>query len=311
MLEKNAWNRFVLEHGPRSGRFLQSWEWGECQQAMGETVRREVYEEQGKVAGVGQWIDRKVPLFGGYRFCPKGPIGPMRLTSDQMFLRVEPQTDEFLSHAKKSIDVNPAHTLITDLRQSEDELLAHMHEKTRYNIRVATRHELVIDLHHGSLDDVWPLFRETSQRGSFRLHIKQYYESMLQNLQGSSCSVFCAVAQTSGAPLAATIMVDFGDTRTYLHGASSNGHRNFMAPYLLHWELMRDAKSCGQRFYDWWGVAPQSAPPNHPWTGISRFKRGFGGEEVASPGTYDIVHQPFRYQLYSLSRAFARTIRHL
>lgn len=318
MLTQDQWNAFVLKHGPRSGRFLQSWEWGEFQKSVGETVRRETHEEAGEVVGVAQWIDRKVSLFGAYSFCPKGPIGKVPFVSDKIFVRIEPSDRAHLLHATKSIDVNPAHTLITDLRQSEEELLAGMHEKTRYNIRVAERHGVQVDLHHGSFDDVWPLFSQTSQRGDFRLHTKSYYQKMLQTTHNEMI-VFCAIAQKSGTVLAATIMVDFGDTRTYLHGASSHEHRNLMAPALLHWELMKDAKARGLKFYDWWGVAPESSPPagggarrggRHPWAGISRFKRGFGGEEVVSPGTNDIVLKPSRYRLYQLSRSVARFIRH-
>lgn len=317
MLTPDQWNAFVLSHGPRSGRFLQSWEWGEFQKSVGKTVRRETFEEQGRTVGVAQWLDRKIPLFGEYSFCPKGPVllperrpHPARPKSKgQIFLRIEPTEAVILLGARKSIDVNPSHTLITDLQQSEEDLLSGMHEKTRYNIRVAQRHDVQVDLHHGNFEDVWPLFAQTSQRGDFRLHPKSYYEKMLQATH-TQMTVFCAIAQISGTPLAATIMIDFGDTRTYLHGASSSEHRNLMAPTLLHWELMKDAKARGLRFYDWWGVAPVDAPQNHPWAGISRFKRGFGGEEVAAPGTYDVVLRPAQYKLYAFSRHALRVIRH-
>jgi lipid II:glycine glycyltransferase (peptidoglycan interpeptide bridge formation enzyme) len=225
------------------------------------------------------------------------------------------------SGARLTIDVNPAQTLITDLTKSEEELLAGMHEKTRYNIRVAQRHGVDVDLDHRSFEEVWPLFSETSSRGAFRLHEKHYYETMLASLRGGDVTVFCPTCPTkpwrsgighkTSLPLAATIMVDFGYTRTYLHGASSSQHREFMAPTLLHWRLMLDAKARGLRWYDWWGVAPRGAPASHPWAGISRFKRGFGGEEVSSPGTYDIVTRPARYFLYTLSRQLVRSLRRL
>ncbi|MBI4437516.1 peptidoglycan bridge formation glycyltransferase FemA/FemB family protein [Candidatus Uhrbacteria bacterium] len=318
MLDQTIWNPFVLQHGPRSGRFLQSWEWGEFQRAAGETVRRETFEEDGEIVGVAQWLDRKVPLLGTYAFCPKGPVirkGEGRLeglaqAGGKIFLRIEPEGGELLLRAKKSIDLNPANTLITELTHSEDALLAAMHEKTRYNIRVAGKHDLEIDLHHASFDDVWMLFGQTAQRGDFRLHSRSYYELMLRHLQTDGCRAFCAAAHKSGKPLAVAIMVDFGDTRTYLHGASSSEDRNLMAPYLLHWSLLKDAKARGKHFYDWGGVALVGAPSDHPWSGISRFKRGFFGEEVAAPGTFDLVLQPARYRLYAMSRAVVRALRH-
>ncbi len=309
-MDRTAWNQFVLEHGPHSGRFLQSWEWGEFQKVVGEIVLREEYVEEEETIGVAQWLDRQIPLFGSYSFCPKGPVGAWQPRAfRQMFLRVEPSDVGFSGELCKSIDLSPAHTRITDLSMSEDELLAGMHSKTRYNVRVAQKHHVEVHLAVQDFDTVWSLFEQTSTRGAFRLHQKSYYKKMMGVLAHGDCRAFLATASHDGVLLAANIMIDFGDTRTYLHGASSNQHRNLMGPYLLHWELMRDAKAHGVRFYDWWGVAPEDASEDHPWVGISRFKRGFPGVEYASPGTYDLVFQPFRYNLYQFSRSLVRFVR--
>ncbi len=339
-MDHAAWNQFVLEHGPRSGRFLQSWEWGEFQRAIGETVRRERIQREGEPVGVGQWLDRSLPGAGKYSFCPKGPVGKKGRKGGQMaqmlqgrgrmFLRIEPDDAELVAEARKTIDVSPARTLITDLSRTQDDLLAAMHPKTRYNIRVAQKHGVEVRLESCDFESVWTLFKQTSSRGQFRLHRKLYYQQMIDSLATGECRAFLATASHEEKLLAANIMIDFGDTRTYLHGASSNQLRNFMGPYLLHWELIRDAKARGLKFYDWWGVAPfEGSPPargsfdseltveegargggsTHPWAGISRFKRGFPGVEYASPGTYDLVLQPFRYQLYQVGRSLIRIVR--
>ncbi len=284
---------------------------------MGYGVSRETFEENGDVIGVAQWIQKKVRGFGVYGFCPKGPIIlPERRSAisrskskGEMFLRIEPDHLDSFPSARKTINVSPADTLITDLSSSEDDLLAAMHPKTRYNIGVAKRHGVEIDFDSKDFDSIWNLFCETSARGGFRLHSKRYYQTMLDTLRNSGCHVFSPIAQKTCRVLAANIVVDFGDTRTYLHGASSNQDRNSMAPYLLHWELMRDAKALGLRFYDWWGVAPSDSPAGHPWTGISRFKRGFGGKEVSAPGTYDVILKPTTYYLYQSIRSVVRAVR--
>lgn len=309
-MHQTSWNQFVLQHGPASGRFLQSWEWGEFQKAVGESVRREEVNEAGEVVGVAQWLDRKLPMFGSYAFCPKGPIGKNSLEGhgQQVFLRIEPEDKILIQQTQKSIDVNPAHTFISHLSAEEDMLLANMHQKTRYNIRVAKKHGVEIDLSVRDFDSVWRLFEQTSSRGQFRLHAKPYYQKMIACLQEGACQAFLATASHGGKVIASNIMIDFGDTRTYLHGASSNEDRNLMGPYLLHWELMRQAKEKGLSHYDWWGVAPQGAPPDHPWAGISRFKRGFGGEEVGSLGTHDKVLKRLPYYVYQLARRVRRSI---
>jgi len=48
-----------------------------------------------------------------------------------------------------------------------------------------------------------------------------------------------------------------------------------MAPHLLQWAAIKITKQLGYKYYDFWGIAP-SDQPNHPWSGISRFKRGLG-----------------------------------
>lgn len=308
-MERAQWNQFVLKHGPRSGRFLQSWEWGEFQKAVGERVRRQVFgdREGSEVYGVAQWLERRLPLVGTYAYCPKGPVGMWHPTDEtELFLRIEGQEQVIPESAITSIELNPAHTLITSLDQDEDRLLSGMHSKTRYNIRYAHKKGVEVQLRAGHFDEVWLLFEQTAERGGFRLHRKSYYAQMISSLEAGECQAFLASATHEGDLLAANVMIDFGDTRTYLHGASSNLKRNLMAPYLLHWELLKEAKEQGTRFYDWWGVAPVGADSTHAWSGISRFKRGFGGEEIGSPGTYDVVLNRFRYRLYQWARRVRR-----
>jgi lipid II:glycine glycyltransferase (peptidoglycan interpeptide bridge formation enzyme) len=81
-----------------------------------------------------------------------------------------------------------------------------------------------------------------------------------------------------------------------------------MAHFLLHWELMKEAKTKGLRFYDWWGIA-SSDDPKDPWAGLTRFKKGFGGEVVKYPGTFDYVIKPFGYLFYKIFRCLARFAR--
>ena len=73
-MDHTSWNQFVLEHGSRSGRFLQSWEWGEFQASHGEVVRLQTFEYGGTTVGIAQWLERQAMDFIHYAYCPKGPI---------------------------------------------------------------------------------------------------------------------------------------------------------------------------------------------------------------------------------------------
>ncbi|OGL63340.1 hypothetical protein A2839_04830 [Candidatus Uhrbacteria bacterium RIFCSPHIGHO2_01_FULL_47_10] len=270
--------------------------------------------ETDDVDAVAQVIRKTIPHFGTYAYVPRGPIGAAsivdisEITRNDLFLRIESPTERDQKTSpktrKKTNSIQPAHTLITNLSLSSDELLANMHEKTRYNIRLAEKKGVVIEMRTASIDEVWPVFEATASRDAFRLHGKEYYRKMIEN-----GVAFLAIAKHENDILAANIMIDFGDTRTYLHGASSNVKRNLMAPYLLHWELMKDAKSRGMTSYDWWGVTQIDAPAGHPWSGISRFKRGFGGEEVSYPDAVDVVLKPMRYAAYRFARSLRRKLR--
>ncbi len=287
-----------------SGAFLQSKQWGDFQRTTGREV---VFVE-----GMGLFVVNALPFGWKYAFCPKGPTTAvstetLRTVAHDLgvvFLRVEPNYKLPTTNYIQTFEVSPSHTLVTDLRKSEDDLLAAMHEKTRYNVRLAERKGVTISIGKDSIDDVWPLFEQTASRGQFRLHPKSYYQKML-----ASGVVFIATAKVGDQIVAANLMVDFDGTRTYLHGASGETHRNVMAPFLLHWELIKDAKRKGIVAYDWWGVAPDGADESHPWNGITRFKLGFGGNRIDSPGTFDFVARPLAYAIYRVMRAIRRKAR--
>ncbi len=313
-----TWNAFVKNEGPQSGRFLQSWEWGEFQGAD-----RWVWEDK----GVANVILKNLPVFGKYAYSPRGPIVVDESLFPELVEGIATALDSILffrcdlsvalpseSTMKKTIDVQPARTWMTELTTfhtrekmstvSAEQLLSSMHSKTRYNIKLAERHGVQIDFDTMNFDEVWPLFEATSGRGKFRLHEKHYYKKMLEILNGD-CHAHLLMARFENKPIAANIVIDFAGVRTYLHGASSYEYRAFMAPYLLHWFLLKDAIEQGMTHYDWWGIAPEG-DPNHPWAGITRFKRSFPGREVVYPGTYDLVKKPGWYTVYQLARAMRR-----
>ena len=71
-----------------------------------------------------------------------------------------------------------------------------------------------------------------------------------------------------------------------------------MAPYLLHWQAILDAKNQGLVFYDFWGIETSSGEI----PGFVRFKLGFGGEQKEYGGAYDIINHNVGYKIYQLGR---------
>lgn len=309
VVEPGGWNVDALRLG---GGFLQSWQWGEFQRALGREVLR--FREDGAMA---QMIRMRLPFGKSYWYCPRGPLGALPSLAEDaemkkaMFLRVEPAASPGAG-AVKVRDVQPGQTLIVDLAPEREAIMAAMHEKWRYNIRLAERKGVRVyvagERDPGALEVFWGLLEETTERDKFRAHDKEYYRSMLEALAGDPAKdggmrpvARLVFAEHDGRVLAANLMVYFGGTATYLHGASSRARRELMAPQLLHWTAMLDAKAWGYRAYDFWGVAPEGAE-NHPWAGVTRFKRGFGGTYVAYPGTYDLPIDRTWYRLYAFAQ---------
>ena len=226
-----------------------------------------------------------------------------------IFLKIEPPIH---SHFLKSFFNKPANkftkskkeiqvseTLVLDTNKPEQELLNQMHQKTRYNIKLAQKKGVIIQLAEPSdqlaMETFLELLKVTADRDKFHLHNQEYYLKMWQVL-GKEGMVRLFLARHQDKVIAANLVCFFGSTVTYLHGASDYKFRDLMAPYLLQWEAISQAKKIGFRYYDFWGVDEKK------WPGVTRFKMGFSGERVSSLGAFDLVFRPIWYQTYNLAR---------
>ena len=217
------------------------------------------------------------------------------------FVKIESETVP--EESTFSTERHPAHTIVVSLSQNIEEIYARMKPKTRYNIRLAQKKGVKIE--YAGVDGLsrfMALMRQTATRDGFSAHSPERYRAIIEKFQGPTCAAFFAFATYEEKDLAANMMIDASDTRTYLHGASSSTDRDVMAPYALHAALMEDAATKGMTKYDFWGVAPENANESHTWAGITRFKSGFGGERLSMPGTFDVPTKPFVYKLYRLAR---------
>ena len=258
-MTKQEWNKAVEQYAPRFGAFLHAWEWGEFQRSIGRTVERVfVSDEQGVV--MAQAIKIPMPLGQFYWYVPKGPLGTAPIERqvevlreqlpEAMFLRIEPEEGKRMLRVPH---MQPSTTVMMDLSKGSETLMAECKAKTRYNIRLGQKKGVVAKIvPRKRFDDFVRLLDQTTNRDQFSGHPNAYYKSMLEALNGDA-KAYLAMAFYEDRPLAANIMIDFAGVRTYLHGASSNLHRNVMAPYVLHWYLIEDAVDKGMRWFDFWG----------------------------------------------------------
>jgi peptidoglycan pentaglycine glycine transferase (the first glycine) len=206
------------------------------------------------------------------------------------FRAVPPLTDCFLEARD---------TRCIDLRPSEAAILAQMRPKGRYNIGVARRHGVAIveDTSAQGLADFQNIYEETTTRQGVEAKPPDYFETLVSLFSPlRRGSLF--FAEYEGARLATALVIYFGPRATYFFGGSRELHRHVMAPYLLHFEIMRKAKALGHEWYDLWGIAPANEP-DHPWMNFSVFKAKFGGEEVHLVPTLDYIYDPVAYAHYT------------
>ena len=201
---------------------------------------------------------------------------------------------------KNAVDIQPPDTTQVDLTRTEEEILAGMKNKWRYNVNLAKRKGVQIQKISGNnlnlsdfVDIFYDLYKETSARDGIAMHAKAYYKDLLElsaqeAQKGSDVpQVSLYVASHEGDNLGA-IMTLFSKTESvYLYGCSSNKKRNLMPNFLLQWTAMKDAKAYGSRYYDMYGMPPTD-DPSHPMHGLYLFKTGFGGRNVHRAGSYDV-----------------------
>ena len=230
-----------------------------------------------------------------------------------IFLKIDPAENIFFDAMRpritSGVPLQPQETILLDLSQSEDELLRAMHEKTRYNIRLAERKgvEIVQSLGGGKEKDFevfWKLLAETSGRNQFSLHEKRYYQALLgEQSDYFSTDLFFAIHGGDRGAVRAAAMINFyrdprtgKATATYLHGGSSREQKKLMAPHLLHWRIIEEAKKRGMAYYDLWGIDEQR------WPGVTRFKKGFGGKHTAYPPSAHIIYRSLLYKMYEIGK---------
>ncbi len=230
-----------------------------------------------------------------------------------MFWRFDPYvapdfwTHDFIKMQLATQNYQPTDTLVIDLLKSEEQLLSEMKRKGRYNISLAEKKGIRCVAISGKsctpkdVGDFWNLNKETTRRDDFSGHEISYYQNFLEYLSEYATLFFAETEE--GKRIASAIATFVGDKAIYYFGASTSDpeYRNFMAPYLLQWTMIQEAKKRGCKTYDFLGIAPENEP-HHPYAGISEFKWKFGGDRHVFAAGREIVFHPFWYALYRIAK---------
>jgi peptidoglycan pentaglycine glycine transferase (the first glycine) len=197
-------------------------------------------------------------------------------------------------------------TVLIDLTPSEDDMLARMKQKTRYNVRLAQKKGVTVRV--GSADDfplLYRMYAETSVRDGFLIRGEDYYQTVWKTFGQSQPSAFGLqpfseplIAEVDGQPVGAVSLFYFAGQAIYLFGMSRDEQREKMPNYLLQWEAMRRAKALGCKTYNLWGAPNEFNESDGLW-GVFRFKEGLGGYVLRTIGAWDFTPSPLLYRMYT------------
>ena len=339
--EKNIekYNEFFKKHDRCN--FQQSVEWGKVKGANWQNEIVLAEDKDGNIIGSTSVLIRKIPVFGNIMYSSRGPVCDVhdeealkQLTDglkelakkyNSFALKIEPDIKsddkefreivtklgyEIKDDAKNfNEEIQPRYVFRLDLKgKTEDEVFKEFHQKTRYNVRLASKKGVVIK--EGTRDDLkdfHEIMKITGKRDDFIIRPLEYFQKMYDEL-GEHAKLL--MAYYNGKPISGIFNIDYGNKVWYLYGASSNEHRNLMPNYLLQWEGIKYAIRQGKEVYDFRGVSGV-LDESHPQYGLYRFKKGFNAEFTEFIGEIFIDFKPGVYKSYKISEKLYKKARGL
>ena len=299
----------------------QGREWQKLQDDLGE---KSFFEENANFQYLA--IKKSTPA-GNYLYCPYGPVAEtatnfkkalkslkeLAQKEGAIFIRIEPQNPDFVKNlpkiTKKSHNLNPKETWLLDLSGTDDDLKEKLPSRLLRYYKNREKQGITIETSHNP-DDIKYLL--TLQKALAREKgISTFSENYLKTeLSQPFATLYLVRSASPDAPrvIAAGLVFDDATTRYNLQGAQSDEGRRLHATGILTIQLILDAKAKNLKTFDFWGIAPENAPKNHPWAGFTGFKKTFAGYEKDYAGTYDLVENPLKYKFYQLMRKIRRLV---
>jgi len=329
--DRAAWNAFVESQA--TGNIAQTYEWADLGHAAGGNALRLGAYVDGELRAAMLIVVERAPLLRRpYFYVPRGPVvddpaSPALAAlcaraeeearrSGVFMLKVEPSVrdgDPAWLDALASLDfqrnpyaTHPRRSWTLDIRPTEEQLLAAMKDKWRYNIRLASKKGVQAReaTNDADIATFYRLYQETATRDGIWIHPKEHYERFLR-LYGERDAAALLLAEYESEPIAALIVAKCGPVATYMFGASSNQHRNRMPNHLLQWTAIRWARAHGCSLYDFRAIA-EVLEPDEDMYSLYSYKQGFGGESFLALETHDKPYSAPVYWLYRRTLAIKR-----
>lgn len=301
---------------------LQGWGYGEARRALGQVPARYLIQDAGRTVGALQLIRKRlVPGFSTL-YAPRGPalesldllpgvaeaVRKVARPTDAL-LKIEPPVPldandeqtvipESYGPFTRAATEQPEHTIIADLRRSEEELFAGLHSMARRNVRTAEKLGVVAG-RDDDFDAFWEIFTATNERAKLGAFPRKYYETMLREGNAHGGEAYIVLSRYQGKALAGGFFIAMGKGTYYLFGGSVRDDRtdadgkpfkDSKAPDAFYWNAMLDAKRQGYELFDFWGIPRELDESKHSF-GVFKMKLKFSEQRVWYPA-YDLNLNP-------------------
>lgn len=299
--------------------------WQKFQDDLGETSFLEQGTDYQYLA-----ILKDTPL-GKYLYLPYGPaaadkkafkaaLSSLKKLAEEhqaIFIRIEPQDPRFINSinfkTKKTKELNPEHTLIIDIEKTPTEILSAVPRRTRGYFNNYAKKGITIETSKDPSDikHLVALQKTLAKDKKIGVFPEEYLKKQLaQPFSNLYLVKYRPEDAKTEKVIAAVLIFDDEDTRYYIQTAQDKNYTKLAAPSIVVCQMLIDAHEKGLKYFDFWGIAPENAPKNHPWAGFTNFKKSFGGEPKTYAGTYDLILKPAKYKLYEATRKLNRLLRH-
>ena len=297
--DEAVWEQFIRKEKPHS--FLQSWKWAQHYRETGSKIFRVGVYNEGTLVGIALLIKISARR-GTFLVCPHGPLIASAEDGEQALAALAHYTTDVardeacdfirfcpLSEANDAnkamygrlgfrdapIHMHPELSWILDITKSEEQLLREMRKTTRYTIKKMEKEgaEIVQSTNPADMEKFASVYAATVQRQQFTPFSKEYLKTEFELFSRDDQAAFF-FGTYKGEVVAAAIIIFYNGQAFYHHSGSLSSGSN--VSYLLQWRVIQEAKRRGCTLYNFWGIAPENKP-NHAWTGLSLFKKGFGG----------------------------------
>jgi lipid II:glycine glycyltransferase (peptidoglycan interpeptide bridge formation enzyme) len=272
-----------------------------------------VVRKNDSIVGLAQITIIKVPLIkAGIAYVPWGPLWRTRQEMDHainfqnvihalkwiyadrrgFFVRIAPncfreRADEVIPLLEREhfIKANETYrTFVLDLSPRLDDIRKALDPKWRNQLNGAEKNNLaIVEGDELSFYDTFiKLYRQMRGRKQFNTAVDiDQFRIIHDRLKGND-KLHILVCKHEGEPIASLVCTTFGDTGTYLLGATGDRGLTLKGSYLLQWHMIKRLKESGYRYYDLGGIDPSANP------GVFHFKAGLNGEDLHHIGQYEV-----------------------